>query len=216
MKSILPWLCALGLLGGAIFLFSAKQKLESEVAVLRNETNQTQTVRTELEQLKSTGSPAQAAEIAQLQKDKQELLKLRNEVRQLRDDKKLLTQQAQSAQVQAQNAQSHVLALSTNLQAAHAAAAQQALANRYGLPQASTEQQFLNACINQLRQMDGAKQQWALENRKSAADTPTDKDIAPYLRNGIPKCPAGGIYTINTVAVAPTCSIRGHALPQAQ
>jgi len=51
---------------------------------------------------------------------------------------------------------------------------------------------------------------------KTAADTPTDKDIAPYLKNGIPKCPAGGIYTINSVGVAPTCSIRGHALPQAQ
>src|SRR6187401_3338349 len=63
MKSILPWLCTLGLLCGAIFLFASNQNLARQVATLRDETNQAQTVRTELEQLKATGTPAQAAEI---------------------------------------------------------------------------------------------------------------------------------------------------------
>lgn len=215
MKSFLPWLCAVGLLGGVVFLFSANQKLTRETSALRDETNQTQTVRAELEQLKTAGSPVQAQQIAQLQKDNQELLKLRNEVRQLRDEKKQLTQQAQTAQGQVQAAQSQVLSLSTNLQAAQAASAQQALAARYGLPQGTVEQGQLNACINQLRQLDGAKQQWALENKKTVNDTPTAKDVAPYVGGGvIPKCPAGGTYTINAVAATPTCSIRGHALPQ--
>lgn len=222
MKSFLPWLCALALLGGVVLLFSANQKKTAELAALRAESNQVQTLRAELEQLKTAGSPAQAEQIAQLQKDNQELLKLRNEVRQLRDEKKQLTQQAQAAQVQAQAAQSHVLTLSTNLQAVQAAqaaaAAQQALATRYGVPAATpAEAQQINACINQLRMLDGAKQQWALENRKTVNDLPAEKDLTPYLKGGVlPKCPAAGVYALNAVAAVPTCSIRGHAIPQQQ
>jgi hypothetical protein len=71
------------------------------------------------------------------------------------------------------------------------------------------------ACVNQLRQLDGAKQQWALENRKTTADVPTERDLAPYLKNGIPKCPAGGTYALNAVSAAPTCNIAGHSLSKA-
>ena len=38
-----------------------------------------------------------------------------------------------------------------------------------------------NACINNLRQIDGAKAQWALENKKVDGDTPVDADLTPYL-----------------------------------
>ena len=72
-----------------------------------------------------------------------------------------------------------------------------------------------NACINNLRQIDGAKQQWALENQKAAVAVPTAQDIAPYLKDQvIPACPATGKYTLNAVSALPTCSIAGHALPQ--
>jgi hypothetical protein len=73
-----------------------------------------------------------------------------------------------------------------------------------------------NACINNLRQIDAAKQQWALEKGKSATDVPTEDDLKPYimLRNGqFPRCPQGGTYTINAVGQPPTCSIPGHVLP---
>jgi len=69
-----------------------------------------------------------------------------------------------------------------------------------------------NACINNLRQIDAAKQQWALEKGKQATDVPTWDDLKPYLGR-IPHCPAGGTYTINAVGVAPQCSIPGHVLP---
>jgi len=69
-----------------------------------------------------------------------------------------------------------------------------------------------NACINNLRQIDAAKQQWALEKGKQATDVPTWDDIKPYLYK-IPQCPAGGTYTINAVGERPTCSVPGHALP---
>ena len=68
-----------------------------------------------------------------------------------------------------------------------------------------------NACINNLRVLDVAKQQWALENKKADPETPTASDLATYLRNGqMPVCPAGGTYTINSLAQAPTCSVPGH------
>ena len=74
----------------------------------------------------------------------------------------------------------------------------------------------MNACINNLRQIDGAVQQWALENNKSASATVTSANCQPYLGRGSsgqwPTCPAGGSYTVSTVNAKPTCSISGHAL----
>jgi RNA polymerase sigma factor (sigma-70 family) len=74
-----------------------------------------------------------------------------------------------------------------------------------------------NACINNLRLIDSAKQQWALEHNKTGEDTPTWDDIKPYLGRGangeIPVCPDGGVYTIGKVGEKPTCSIPSHVLP---
>ena len=69
-----------------------------------------------------------------------------------------------------------------------------------------------NACINNLRQLDAAKNEWALEKGKTATDVPTKADLLPYLRSW-PVCPQGGTYTIGTVGDKPTCSIPGHELP---
>ena len=73
-----------------------------------------------------------------------------------------------------------------------------------------------NTCINNLRQIDGAKQQWALENKKSDTDTPSSNDIKVYIKNEqYPTCPSGGTYTIGAVNADPTCSksADGHVLP---
>ena len=71
-----------------------------------------------------------------------------------------------------------------------------------------------NACINNLRQIDSAKNQWSLEKRKKAGDTPTEADLAPYIKGGVlPKCPGGGKYTLGKVGELPTCSVAGHVLP---
>jgi hypothetical protein len=73
----------------------------------------------------------------------------------------------------------------------------------------------INACINNLRLIEAAKQQWALDNSKTDDDIPNALELLPYFQNDVfPTCPAGGTYTINAVGVPPTCSIPGHALPQ--
>jgi prepilin-type N-terminal cleavage/methylation domain-containing protein len=74
-----------------------------------------------------------------------------------------------------------------------------------------------NACINNLRQIDGAIQQWALEEKKAPTDTVTTTAVAGYLKGGVmPTCPIGNAaYTgMATVANPPTCpnSAQGHSL----
>jgi len=67
-----------------------------------------------------------------------------------------------------------------------------------------------NACLNNQRQIDEAKRQWALEDGKTADDTPGAEDLKTYLLNGFPVCPREGTYTIGTVGTPATCSIPEH------
>ncbi len=70
-----------------------------------------------------------------------------------------------------------------------------------------------NACIANLRQIDGATQQWALENKKRPLDKVDREAVGAYLKNGvIPVCPKGGSYTLGTVKDMPKCTIPGHEL----
>lgn len=79
-----------------------------------------------------------------------------------------------------------------------------------------------NACISNLRQIDGAVQQWALENKAGATSLVNVPDIAPYLgRNSnsvnVVICPAAAStatsfsdsYSITRVDTAPKCLIGG-------
>jgi prepilin-type N-terminal cleavage/methylation domain-containing protein len=71
-----------------------------------------------------------------------------------------------------------------------------------------------NACINNLRQIDGAKEQWALEAKKNQGDAATSASINSYIKGGAPTEPAGGTYTYNAIGTNPSCS-KGtpHILP---
>jgi prepilin-type N-terminal cleavage/methylation domain-containing protein len=74
-----------------------------------------------------------------------------------------------------------------------------------------------SACINNLRQLDGAKQTWALENKAGASATPVLANIQPYLGRGTmgtaPTCPADPAntfatsYQLNDLNTAPSCLI---------
>ena len=71
-----------------------------------------------------------------------------------------------------------------------------------------------NACISNLRQIDGGKQQWAIENREPKTATPTADEILPYIKNEkFPTCPAGGSYVLAAVDTDATCTQTGHVLP---
>jgi len=74
-----------------------------------------------------------------------------------------------------------------------------------------------DACIDNLRQLDGAVQTWALEHSQAPSATVTSGDVLPYLGHGTagqwPTCPAGGTYSVTTVNAKPSCTISGHVLP---
>jgi prepilin-type N-terminal cleavage/methylation domain-containing protein len=82
-----------------------------------------------------------------------------------------------------------------------------------------------NACINNLRLIDSAVQQWALEENKNGSDPVSVNGLTQYLNRGgtgaingtgpgAVKCPSGGTYTLTTVDTRPTCSksAAGHVL----
>ena len=67
----------------------------------------------------------------------------------------------------------------------------------------------MNACISNLRQIDGAIQQWALDTKQGDTAAVTPADILPYLKNSV-VCPSGGktfadSYSITTVQARPAC-----------
>lgn len=72
-----------------------------------------------------------------------------------------------------------------------------------------------SACIENMRQIFGAKATWALENRKTPADTPNPDELygpTLYIRE-TPECPGGGVYEMKPVDTKPICNISGHSLP---
>src|SRR5262245_58835366 len=75
-----------------------------------------------------------------------------------------------------------------------------------------------NSCIGCLKQIDGAKEQWALEYEKSRGAVVAWDDIfGPnrYIKDK-PVCPSGGIYTIGKIGEDPHCSFPGpgHSLEE--
>ena len=72
-----------------------------------------------------------------------------------------------------------------------------------------------NACVNNLRDMDAAKELWALQNKKDPDAIPTEAELDTVLKDkkmAELKCLKGGSYSINSVAQLPTCTVPTHEL----
>ena len=71
----------------------------------------------------------------------------------------------------------------------------------------------MNASVNNLRQIDGVKQLWVVENHKTTNDVVVWEDIRPYLKSTL-VCPRGGTYILGRVGESPRCSTgETHTLP---
>ena len=76
------------------------------------------------------------------------------------------------------------------------------------------------SCIANLKQIDSATEQWAMDNKKTNGDTVAMSALAAggttgYMKSA-PACPSGGAYSDpETVGSKPTCtkSADGHVLP---
>jgi prepilin-type N-terminal cleavage/methylation domain-containing protein len=77
-----------------------------------------------------------------------------------------------------------------------------------------------NACIANMKQIEGAKATWALEAKKNNGDTPLVTDLfgaTQYIR-AAPVCPSGiAAYAMSSVATPQVCpnvaANPGHVLP---
>ena len=68
-----------------------------------------------------------------------------------------------------------------------------------------------HACINNMRQLDAAKEQAAMEHNYQAGQKITEQEVSAYLKNGFSglTCPKGGRYAINPIGQDPACSEHG-------
>ena len=68
----------------------------------------------------------------------------------------------------------------------------------------------MNACVNNMRQIESAKESWALAN---SANTGAEVEVAAVNRivegGAAPICPAGGTYVYHQVGASPECSVHG-------
>ena len=77
-----------------------------------------------------------------------------------------------------------------------------------------------NACVNNLRILDGAKEQYALDHKLPKGyvlNSEQEKGLYEYCKGGAPSCPGGGKYSMNPIDVTPTCDSAkegGHSLAE--
>ena len=68
-----------------------------------------------------------------------------------------------------------------------------------------------NSCKENLRQIEGAKEQWAMDNGVAQASAINTTGVATYLKSGkFPACPANGTYTYGAIGTDAGCSIVTH------
>ena len=109
-----------------------------------------------------------------------ELLRLRSEVTGLRTAQ---TELAQASRVAIESRDAEIAKIRTELA---------------GGPEVT----LFNSIGNNLRIIEGAKEQWALENKKVTTDPVTLSDLTAYFRNNVlPPGVVGEVYVVSTVGV---------------
>ena len=208
MKRWVLWLCVAALLATEVFLFLAKNQKDVALVQLHEARQLAVQLRAQLDQLKNSSVATLSAENARLRAENQNLTqkyaRLQKDNNQLRKGNQQLTQQLQTTSDAGQQQQQMP-----------AEDQQPVAASEPATDQSAAVAAQINTCINNLRLIEAAKQQWALDNGKTDDDIPNALELLPYFQNDVfPTCPAGGTYTINAVGVLPTCSVPGHVLPQ--
>lgn len=70
------------------------------------------------------------------------------------------------------------------------------------------------ACVNNLRQLAAAKEQWSVERQvaKGTAASTNEILLGYVPENRLPVCPKGGRYDLRRLGEPPTCTVPGHSL----
>ncbi|MDB6020049.1 MAG: polymerase, sigma-24 subunit, subfamily [Pedosphaera sp.] len=200
MKLALIGTVAVAAIATPVVMQQSAAKLRAENQTLRQQTDQLANLHADNDRLSNLLTQANNT-LALSEKEKSELLKLRGEVGLLR------RQQSDLEKLRAENTQlrTAITTMAKNTTPVRATAGIKTVADIQ-----------CEICINNLRQIDGASQQCALERHLTATNIVTAADIAPYLGHlanpKFPTCPSGGTYTFGSLTNDPTCSIPGHTL----
>ncbi len=211
LKRWFAWLCLALMLVAEIFLFRAVREKDTALTEVRAAQIQMREMQTELDALRKSDAGLQAAEISRLRKQNgiytNKLAAVQASIVPLILENQSNTTHLATARMALQLQQQHLQELENlNNQIVNASTAAM---------DASATVIAKKTCLNNLRLIDDAKQQWATDFGKPDSAVPSEKDLAPYLKNKIlPICPGGGIYLINAVDEFPTCSTPGHVLPE--
>jgi hypothetical protein len=208
-KGWLLWICLAIIFVSLPLLFFANYQRNAAQAEALD-------LRQQVDQLQSRMNDLQSSSVANLETDNarlraenqgysQKLATATNDLAQLAAARDKLAGQLQTARLALSMQQDHLQQLTTINQQAQTAASTPA-------PLSPDDAQAL--CLRNLRQLDSAKQAWAVDNSKDDTDVPTARDLLPYLKgNALPSCPSGGTYVIGAMNELPTCSVPGHVLP---
>jgi predicted RNase H-like nuclease (RuvC/YqgF family) len=204
IKRWFAWFCLALMVVSEIVLFAALRQKDAAQTEAREAQVQMRQMQKDLDELKNSNAGLQAAEISRLRKQNEfytnRLAEAHATIDQLKTETAKTADNLATARTALELQQQHLAELQTR--------------NKI-VTDAGLAIMHRNTCINGLRQIDGAKQQWALEHNKSGDAVPKPEELLHYYKDGIaPACPDGGTYYLNTVDEVPTCTIEGHALPQ--
>jgi len=199
LKDLFLGLCIAALLVSEVFLFSANQQKRDALNKMNAAQHDTAAAQAKLQQVQSTAD-SEAMDNMRLNAENKSLTRklsdLQNQNSTLNNVSEQLSQQLTSAEQAALQQQEQIQQMQYQSQQT----------------QAGNEQ---TACMNNLRQIDAAKNEWALETGKAVGAMPSEQELLPYLTGGVfPVCPSGGVYTIGAIGTPPACSIHGPLLAQ--
>lgn len=76
------------------------------------------------------------------------------------------------------------------------------------------EERNKQQCLLNLRIIEGAKEQWAVENHSTVGAKPTPNDLAKYINGGLLlSCPQGAVYEVRLIGQSPACPVHTNLLP---
>ncbi len=211
-SSALQWVIVVAVVGVAAAvcakLASTVKTQQQELSKARAELKEAEQLREEVKEVARLKAQLREAETAK--REAADLPRLRGEIQQLRQEKAQADQlRAEVTHLRAQAQQARQL--QSENQALRGQAQQFTQAQ-----QAYQAVVLQRACIVNLKQIDGAVQQWALEYRRTTSDpyVLTDLRVLAFLKGSmLPVCPGGGVYSAGrNVGANPTCNLAGHTL----
>jgi hypothetical protein len=199
LKDLFLGLCIAALLASEVFLFVANQQKHDALDKMQAAKHDADAAQAKLQQLQAAAD-SQAMENMRLNAENKNLSRKLSD---LQSQNSLLNNAGEALSQQLTTAQQAVQQQQEQLQQIQVQSAQ---------TQAGNE---LASCMNNLRQIEAAKNEWALETSKTTGAEPTEQDLLPYLTGGaFPVCPSGGVYTIGAIGTPPSCSIHGPLITQ--